>query len=407
MIKSVNVQALRKVDVIVGNSHVGSIDVTKKGQSSSTQSSKPSLSPTMSFLMAFDDEDLEESFNSQHKKGQGNYRDDEFQDQLNGWTANDDETLRAAVNTLGLNCWGRISKHWFHGKKIDFECQHRWETLSNGKNHYEENKNDKSSFTSSLSSTNQSSCTSTNTSSTSFIQNRYDDGKRKCIKPSVEPPKTMKSIPLRKRRELEAMEERRLFGKDRSDAEKDLIHRAYIVGQNKMEQIMRMNAAETKGEYETTISFSSVVTEMKNVKSSDVEDSLKANSKRKLPRSVMEIEEKKLLSPMSDAVVVGNAHQKTKKDPSPHEDLLNLQSSQLPIQQIIDVERQRIVEADCKKRDREGSIYDAHSRDGDDDDDDVSFTEFLSPPLKRPFPCLGIPKPVYSSYTPPKPYFMF
>ena len=58
--------------------------------------------------------------------------DDDMDLLVDKWSSKDDDILYAAVTKIGLkDCaiWKKVSKSWFHGRKIDFECENRWNVL--------------------------------------------------------------------------------------------------------------------------------------------------------------------------------------------------------------------------------------------------------------------------------------
>lgn len=332
---NINFQKLKRVDLVVGGYHVGSICLTEANVAPIV------IAPSSSKMLPVDREEFSEHSDDQKVR----IENEKY------WTERDDEALLAAVNTLGVDSWDRIVKYWFNESKTKSECRRRWDTLMmKDKNHSDGTKVNKVG------------------PKTQILADRTN----------------IKQVSLRKRRELEALEERKLFGKERPQLEKELIHRAYIVGQNKLEKIMRMNDAESKGKFGTTISISSVVSEMERVDPSVVECSLKSKSKnvRKLPRSVMEINEQNLLSPIhSDAM-----RSWTKNSTG----ILNFSSSQLPVAQIIENERVRIRKMENEKRKREEINVKVTSKviASDVDEETALLAQCISPPLKRPFPFL-------------------
>ncbi len=318
---NINFQKLKRVDIVVGGNHLGSIclDLSKAN-------------------VASREEECSSEHSDDHKVRIGN---DEC------WSERDDEALLAAVNTLGVDSWDRIVKYWFNESKTKNECRSRWDTLMKDKNPSDGTKVNKVG------------------PKTQVLADRTN----------------IKQVSLRKRRELEALEERKLFGKERPQLEKELIHRAYIVGQNKLEKIMRMNDAESKGKFGTTISISSIVSEMEKVDPAVVECSLKSKSKivRKLPRSVMEINEQNLLSPIHSDTMRSRTKNST--------DILNFSLSQLPVAQIIENERVRIRKMENEKK-RKREETDVKVRSEVIDKETLLLAKCISPPLKRPFPFL-------------------
>ena len=379
----IDIELLKRIKVVIDGDIVGIIPL--EDEPSSTQSSSAHNSFLRSAIS--EGEYIQNNLDSLSNCDFDEKTYNDIGDRSAIWTKGDDETLCAAVNTLGQCSWERISKYWFNGLKFDFECEYRWEDIKDSNldipfksgTKYLNSDNIGNKRPSQF----DSSCNWSSLSANCCNDERKKETVQNLLKKSVNRNNT-KPVSIRKRRELEALEERRLFGKDRSEVEKQLIHRAYIIGQTKLEKILRMNAAESKGENDTTISFSSIVTEMKKIPDKIFENSLKSTSKniRKLPRSVMEIEEQDVYSPIKS-----EQYSKSVKPQFAHGHLLNLNSTQLPISQIIEVERYRIsqIERDKSVGERiDGPILSTVSN----NTDECSLKAFLSPPLNRPFPYL-------------------
>ena len=328
------------------------------------------------------------------------------------WTARDNKILFAAVNTLGSNNWGRVAKYWFNELKTREECEIRWESIKDDVTVQKSlitinNRDAENSACDTVKSSNHEVSTNSSYSQKHFNHNLFsehsivhvvrDNNKHRTIRNN-----NLKQISQRKRRELEVLEERRLFGKERSEIEKELIERAFFVGQTKLEKIMRMNNAESKEKNCTTISFSSIITEMMKINPSNAHYSHQYRSKHawKPQRAMKESSEPRLtLSPTTND---DDSHDTLKKKAkkslfSPHGNhLLNFHSTQLPVREIIESERVRLSKTMKEKRRRGNSnhLVISTSRLTDQvvtshDDDKENLTQYMSPPMKRPFPYLN------------------
>ena len=294
--------------------------------------------------------------------------DDDDDDDNSKWKKADDVTLRAAVETLGFSDWKRISKIWLDDLKTEDECQQRALELN-------------LAMRSSSIPANKPGFKFKNTS---HIPSKF--------------------LSIKKRREMEAMEERRLFGKARSELENQLINRAYLVGQNKsqLEKILRMNAAEgAEGRDELKISFSSLVVEMKKIDAMDVDHSIRATAKNvpKLPKAITELTDEEVLSPQRREELVtdgANANQSTRSDTKDSTRyLMNFESTELPIESAL---MEAIEIMTPQKSDAADALF-FH---------EGLLEEFISPPLEHPFPCIPFPVQATSQYPSlPKPYFLF
>ena len=196
--------------------------------------------------------------------------------------------------------------------------------------------------------------------------------------------KPRKPLTARRRKELEALEEKRLFGKStRSMQEDEMIHRAYLVGHSRLEQVLKMNAIKElkrHGKNAPHISIASIVTQMKCVSRSDVYDNAQVMSKslKKLPRNILSLKDKDIMSP--------DSKEPNSKNEDNNRCFLDFDSSALPVATIIDAVNEKMVEKELQEK------YGKTSSD-DDSYSEYNLKECISPPLvNHAFPCLPLPK---------------
>lgn len=212
--------------------------------------------------------------------------------------------------------------------------------------------------------------------------------------------KQRKPLTARRRKELEALEERRLFGKStRSMQEHEMIHRAYLVGHLRLEQVLKMNSIKElkrSGKDAPHISVASIMTEMKRISRSDVHDNAQAINKslKKLPKNILSLKDEDIMSPDSK-------EQKSESQDNTH--FLDFDSSALPVATIIDSVNEKMVEKKSQEK------YGSNSSDDDSYSEFEKLQECISPPLNHAFPCLPLPKlPRHlSGHTKPIPILFF
>ena len=277
------------------------------------------------------------------------------------WIEAEDEILRAAVDTLGFSDWKRVSEIWYDGKKTKEECQRRSMELDLSIPLRRKNQVGFFNFKRRDPSTN-----------TSF----------------------QKYLSTRRRREMEAMEERRLFGKARSDLEIQLIHRAFIVGQRSHDKILKMNAVSSERNDLIDLTFSSLMVEMKRTRDADVENSIQSAVKAitKLPKAIAELKDEQVLTPVrnqhpptvENLGMIENRKLTKKKE---ERKVLDLKSNDLPIESALfdTIETLTPLKVDNSGED---------------------WGEFSSPLLDTAFPCLPIPT-APARHRAPKPFFLF
>ena len=279
-----------------------------------------------------------------------------------GFWNSDDDILLAAVDTLGFTDWERVSSIWFLHEKAPEECAARAYELA------------------------------------------MKPRKRKNREGFGKPIKFEAPIILpKRRRELESLEERRLFGKMRDRCEQDLIHRAYIVGETRLQRILKLNG--TKEAVETgediTISYSSLMMEMKRISTKEINDSIRAGARsitlKKLPKAVAEMEDSQVLTPPRRAVdgialhhAVGCAIVGETNDDA---HLLDLGVSELliPLKDALD---NNIMLLSPTKND--GGLA---------DDTCSCLADFASPKMKIPNPWLPFPSQAVQGVAVPKQFF--
>ena len=357
---------LRKVSIIVGGVNVKHI------------SFDPELSYTCEYYIQNDQRVVSE--------GSNNYENDDDSFIDSNWTKSEETVLRAAIDTLGFD-WTRISSTWFHDEKNPEECH----------------------------------CKSIDLKiSNRLIPNKYgfhmasDDVKIHPDRAKTHSlPAPSKPLTIRKRKELEVLEERRLFGKPRSELENQLIHRAYLVGVNRLENILKKNGIEQGDQDQPNIdiTFSSLMVEMRSMNPLDVQNSIRAGKKHstKLPKSLCELRNDQIFSPScnrntgiindANANVNANANAnvpaKSKSSASRRDAgrrLLNLRSTGLPIESAL----KDAIEILTPERHPNRS----HN-------DEEGLVDFISPRLETEFPCLPIPPPIARFRAPKKTFFLF
>jgi len=288
------------------------------------------------------------------------------------WTPEQDKILQSAVQILGFSNYTKIAQEWFDGSKSECDCRRRWLKLdqSLAKRKLQFGKEDP----------NKEIC--------SFL-GIHSQSNKNLLK--------HKPLTIRRRRELEAKEERRLFGKaSRSSVEKQLIHRAYIVGQTSIDQILRMNAIEENSRHEA-ISFSSVVINMKKINSAEVKNSFKSTLKavQKLPRAVMELKDEEVMSPVRTTNMERSTSDTTEK-------FMNFISTELPISDVIESSKSQIL-----KTNETHEFVEEKTVNEERFSDTTSLDEFYSPPLKCAFPCLPIINTPKQHTMSQMPFFLF
>jgi hypothetical protein len=163
-----------------------------------------------------------------------------------GSVREDDITLLySAVEAIGTNQWHVISKEWFNGRLGENDLKTMWENSTDKSIVYHE-KNPYSQITA-----------------------------------------TSRGMSIRRRNEEETIEMRKLFATNaRSEEDMDLIYRAYLVGNERLEKILRMNSAPRRNE-NLQIFLSSIIVEMKNISHESLSSYKLSISKciKKLPQS--------------------------------------------------------------------------------------------------------------------------
>jgi hypothetical protein len=186
----------------------------------------------------------------------------------------------AAMLTLGMDDWDKIASLWFPGTSIDLllGC---WERMKGSGVLVPMNAipKRKSWF-----------------DTKSNWNNPYDN-----VKQYVD------TLSQKKRRELEALEERRLFGKaSRNVQEQELIHRAYLAGMNHFREIVALNAPEDKDTGSCAISFASIYVFMEQIDIHDIDQSMRQMSRiavTNAPKDIMNLTHDETLSPMRSVII--------------------------------------------------------------------------------------------------------
>jgi hypothetical protein len=141
------------------------------------------------------------------------------------WNEEDIALLHCAVETIGTNKWSLISKEWFDGKWDEYELKTMWDS----------NKID-------------------------FMNHQHYEKNSEELLPNT----LIQNISCRRRNEEEAMELRKLFATNsRSEEDMELLYRAYLVGFEGLDKVLRMNAP--RRDMNLKISFSSIIVEMKKI----------------------------------------------------------------------------------------------------------------------------------------------
>lgn len=271
-----------------------------------------------------------------------------------GFWHSDDEILLAAVDTLGFSDWERVSSIWFLREKSPEECTRR-------------------AFELALKPRKR--------------KNREGFGKPITFEALIIPPK--------RRRELEALEEKRLFGKVRGRCEQDIVHRAYIVGETRLQKILKLNG--TKGAVETgediSVSYSSLNMEMKRVSAKEVEDSIRSGARsvtlKKLPKAVAEMEDSQVLSPPQRAVDAIALHA-----------LGFLMGETIDGSHLIDLDSSELCIPLKNALDETMKILSPTNNDGDTD-----LVDYVSPKMNTPNPWLPFPSQAVQGIAVPKQFF--
>ena len=336
-------------------------------------------------LFSFNDQEALASVHSIESSGDYTIEPEPEPESFHGklWTKSDDETLQDAVETLGTSYWPQIAQHWIMGGKDANDCFLRWKHLIE----------DQSKNTGTVDEKGDNCRTSKGG------QQRKSLKVMSALKPSRIRFKHRKPLAARRRKELEALEERRLFGKStRSRKEREMIHRAYIVGNKKLDQVLKMNdikELKRNGRDTPHISMTSIKAAMRRVSRSDMDDNAQAVSKslKKLPKNILSLQDEDIMSP--DSI-------KPKQRSEAINNFLDYDSSALPVAAIIDTVNKQMIEEKRKVKDF------GYSSD-DDSYAERILQECISPPLKHCFPCLPMPTlPRHlSSPTKPVPILFF
>lgn len=172
------------------------------------------------------------------------------------WSKEDKTLLHCAVEAIGINQWPVISKEWFNGRMGELELKTMWERSMGSMSSHPIHRN--------------------------------------------QLPKTsLTNMPFKRCNEEEAIELRKLFvTNSRSAEDMDLIYRAYLVGHEKLDKILRMNAPRRNEDLR--ISLSSIIVQMKDITRESLSACKLSVSRyiKKLPRSVLDIPMDKMISPL-------------------------------------------------------------------------------------------------------------
>lgn len=340
---------LRKVSIVVDGSYCRQISFNQEQKvcypsfSSSSTTRKRTITKNHADLSYSSEETLES--------------DEESSIRTRIWNRKDDAILQAAIETIGFD-WDIISNLWFNTNKSEEQCYIRAMQLE---------------------------------LKTMKVPNRHGfNYYRKRPSPS------MKHVSNRRRRELEALEERRLFGKTRCDFENQIIHCAYLVGYSKLEKLLRMNGIEVEDD-EVEISFSSLMVEMQALDKADVRDSIVSASKsiQKLPKAIKELPDAQVLSPQRYPTHSNKANQRTTHEQCQRKDtrrFINFKSTELPIESSL---MDAIEILNPSNRKEEPTLQ------------DLDLEKESSPKMNYPFPCLPFTPPKIKPSAIPKTYFMF
>lgn len=300
------------------------------------------------------------------------------------WSQKEDEILRASVRVLGLSNWFTISSEWFDSSKSSEDCRERWEHLS--------------SLTTQQTNFNRNRIPSVNSL---YEQMPASISRDDIAETELHHEAIFKSLTVRRRRELEAIEERRLFGKaSRSVHDKQLIQRAYLVGMNGVKKILRMNGVHQKEQcVSSKISFLSIMVEMEKVSQSEVDTSMKQMMSliKKLPIRVKELKDEHIISPIHTRPI---SIMKGAKGLCCSNDMVNLTSAELPIGQVLESARiqirrevnddgdQGLVHHNVAKQ---VSSFSIHNNKGSGINHDYELIKFVSPSSETFKTAINIP----------------
>lgn len=185
--------------------------------------------------------------------------------------------LLAAVLTLGLEDWDKIASGWFPGKTMEslLDC---WKQMRD-------------------------------IVPRTAIPKRQSwlDTKSNCSNAFDNVKHYVDTLSKKKIREMESLEERRLFGKaSRNIQEQELIHRAYLAGLYHFREIMALNAPEDKDIGSCSISFASIYNFMEMIDIHDVEQSMRQMSRTvftNAPKVITNLTNEEALSPMRSILI--------------------------------------------------------------------------------------------------------
>jgi len=159
------------------------------------------------------------------------------------WASEDNDILQKAISTIGIN-WEIIAKDWFNGLKSANYLANQWKILC-------------------LLQTSNDTRTNVHTISSSLLSTTQPT---LTLKHCNNTHSKEKPISGRRRKELESLETKKLFGKQLSEEEIILVHRAYFIGQNMIDKILRMNnTQEIKDGNNISVSFDSLIVEIQRV----------------------------------------------------------------------------------------------------------------------------------------------
>ena len=187
--------------------------------------------------------------------------------------------------------WNVISREWFNGKISSTDCKAMWENSGSIVHHI----------------------SSSRSAMTQISNTRI-----------TKPKRNMSSF--KRRNEEEAIEMKKLFAmKSRNEEEMNILYRAYIVGCDHLDKVLRMNVPR-RDEY-LRISLPSIIVAMKNLGCESVSGCKMSISKliRKLPRAVLDMPMDNLVSPLR--FDTNHLHD--------HQRFLSFNSTMLPVQDVI------------------------------------------------------------------------
>jgi hypothetical protein len=196
----------------------------------------------------------------------------------------DSNRLVAAVLTLGLNDWDNIASFWFPGTSIEslLVC---WEGVKG------------------------------NVPQNAIPKRRQSwfDAKLNWNNPFENVKYYVDTLSQKKIKELEALEERKLFAKaSRNIEEQELIHRAYLAGMNHFRDILALNVPGDKDFESCSISFASIYVFMEKINIHDIDQSMRQMSKTVLsnvPKVVINLTSEEVLSPMKSVLIENDEEQ--------------------------------------------------------------------------------------------------